>query len=99
MSNTRDDKWLLLAERIDALRIIPRILCFGYGIMYAFAFFWLVKWAMAYDYNGLKDPAMALAIVGMPTAILGMLGGFVAGMTKDYWRGGRKWNSKMGDTE
>ena len=86
------DPWLKWAERIDALRIIPRILCFAYGGLYWVAFFWMVDWAMSYDYNALKNPNIALAIVGLPASLLAILGGIVASMTKDYWKGGRKWN-------
>jgi len=95
MSLPRDDKWLAAAERIDALRVIPRILCFGYGILYWVAFFWLVGWAMEYDYDSLKNPTIAMAIIALPASLLTILGAIVASMTKDYWSGGRKWDSKQ----
>ncbi len=95
MSLPPEDSWLKWAERIDALRIIPRILCFTYGGLYWVAFFWLVRWAMQYDYESLTNPAIAMAVVGLPASLLTILGAIVASMTKDYWSGGRKWDQKQ----
>ena len=80
MSLPPDDPWLRAAERIDAMRIIPRVLCFGYGGLYWVAFFWLIQWVMKYPFDKLEEPAIALAIVGLPASLLTIMGGTVSKM-------------------
>lgn len=76
---------IVTPEQFDKWRIMPRILMTVYYTFYIFAFWRMASWAMDYDYQSLSSDTMALAIVGFPTAILGVLGGVLASLTKNYF--------------
>jgi hypothetical protein len=63
--------WLDVGEIIG--RYMPKMVCFGYYIFFAFAFYYIVDWYMAYDWDTVREPTIALAITAFPTAILGLL--------------------------
>ena len=84
-----DDKVLQLAARIDAFRIIPRLLVIGYYLFFAWFAVYLADWFMAYDFAALESEAVALAIAGFPAAVLGVMTGVLGSLTNNYFRTGR----------
>ena len=74
-----------IAECMDKLRIIPRVLVFsayaGYGLLTYAAW----NWFITFDWNSLENEAVALAIVLFPGAILSALAGVLGGITKAYF--------------
>ena len=72
-------------EQLNAYRIIPRILMAVYYTFFIYAFIWVTKWFMSYDHNSIENEAVALAIAGFPTAILGVLSAVLASLTKNYF--------------
>ena len=91
------DRWLHVAERVDAFRLVPRLIMLGYYTFFIKAWFFVTEWFMAYDWNNIEDPAIALTIAGFPAVILGILTGVLASLTKSYWAGGRDWSKQNVD--
>ena len=91
------DKWLTWAERIDALRVIPRLIMLVYYSFFIKAWFYVVNWFMAFDWSTVERESIALAIVGFPAVILGVLTGVLSTLTNGYWSGGRKWGNESAD--
>jgi len=87
-----DDRWLHIAERVDAFRLIPRLIMLVYYTFFIKAWFFVVEWFMAFDWSSIEDQAIALAIVGFPAIILGVLTGVLSSLTTSYWQGGRDWS-------
>lgn len=84
-----EDPVIHFAERLDALRIIPRFLVILY---YAFfiKFAWFVTdWFMVFDWTTVTEPTVALAIAGFPVGILGVMTGVLGTLTNNYFRTGR----------
>lgn len=69
---------LLIAELLDAYRIVPRILMFGYAVL---------LWQSSWWYMGLTDPTT------QQTSFIGLLWGACGLITKWYFDTGRKWTS------
>lgn len=72
------DPWLLAAQRIDAWRIIPRLVVLFYCVFFAKAWYFIVEWFIAYDWSKLPDDqiigaAAVMAVAGFPAIILGIL--------------------------
>lgn len=68
--------WLTLAEVVDALRLVPRSLVYGYGFVYA----QMMYWAM-----GLKDISPSQA------ALLSTATGVIPFLLNFYMQTGRTW--------
>ena len=73
-----DDRYITLAQRIDAFRLIPRLVLLFYVTFFAKAWYFIVDWFIAYDWTGLPSDqivgAVAVAAVaGFPAIILGIL--------------------------
>lgn len=85
--------WISVAECIDALRVIPRILVIMYYSFFIHAWYYVVGWFMTYDWAPTAGhPEIALAIAGFPAVILGVLTGVLSTLTKAYFDTGRKWD-------
>lgn len=74
----QQDNWLVWAERIDALRIFPRLILFFYLAFFAHAWYFVVSWFMAYDWKALPTDTVigsvaVTAVAGFPAIILGVL--------------------------
>lgn len=89
MSDTSPDAWIRFADRLDALRIIPRSLVIFYYLFFAKFSFYLTDWFMAYDFTAIENQAVALAIAGFPVGILGVMTGVLGTLTNNYFRTGR----------
>lgn len=87
-----DDTFLRVAKRIDALRLIPRLLVIAGYIWYAQFAVWVSGWVMDYPFHDLESESVALAIVAFPTGILGVLAGVLASITNNYFRTGGQTN-------
>jgi len=77
MTEQTQDKWLKLAERIDAFRVFPRIFVMGYGYMAMDIWFW-VKTVPTLTAT---QSAFTTSIVGLCIPLLGW-----------YFSTGRKWS-------
>ena len=69
---------LIIAELLDAYRIVPRILMFGYAAL---------LWESSRWYMALTDPT------SQQTTFIGLLWGACGLITKWYFDTGRKWTS------
>ena len=72
------DPYLNLAARIDALRIIPRLVVVFYCAFFAKAWYFIVGWFIAYDWTSLPEDQIigsvaVAAVAGFPAVILGIL--------------------------
>lgn len=89
MNDTSPDAWIRFADRLDALRIIPRVLVIFYYLFFAKFSFYLTAWFMNYDFTSIDNQAVALAIAGFPVGILGVMTGVLGTLTNNYFRTGR----------
>lgn len=87
--NGTTDRWLLIAKRANALRVIPRILVVAYYVFFIDAWFYVVDWFMAYDWTKVENQAVALALAGFPAAILAVITGVLGTLTNNYFRTGQ----------
>lgn len=83
-----DDPVMKFAARLNALRLIPRTLVVAYYIFFAKFAYYVTDWFMAYDFETVTDPTVALAVAGFPAAILGVMSGVLASLTNNYFRTG-----------
>ena len=88
MTKTPSDKWLVFATRFDAFRVFPRLLLIGYYLFFAWAWIYVVNWFIAFDWNEINEPTVALAIAGFPAAVLGILTGVLSNLTGHYMKTG-----------
>jgi hypothetical protein len=92
VNDVSPDAWIRFADRLDALRIIPRALVIFYYIFFAKFSFYLAAWFMAYDFTTIDNQAVALAVAGFPVGILGVMTGVLGTLTNNYFRTGRGGN-------
>jgi|19_taG_2_1085344.scaffolds.fasta_scaffold00186_13 hypothetical protein len=86
------DKWLLFAERLDALRIVPRLALLGYSTFSMSCIAWLLFWYM--DLPTLeRTAAVSTLITGTITALLGGSTWYAS----SYNAGGRDWSNNDGN--
>lgn len=83
------DPWMLWAARADAWRLIPRLLILTYYVFSIWAWWFVVDWFMAYDFTALESEVVALAVVGFPAIILGVITTVLGSLTNNYFRTGR----------
>ena len=72
------DPYILAARRLNAWRVVPRLVLLFYCAFFARAWFFIVDWFIAYDWNTLPDDqiigaAAVAAVAGFPAIILGIL--------------------------
>lgn len=84
------DPWIRFADRLDALRVIPRILVITYYLFFMHFAYFLSEWFMSYDWSAVDNQAVALAVAGFPVGILGVMTGVLATLSNNYFRTGRK---------
>ena len=89
MTEPSTDAWLRFADRLDALRIIPRALVIFYYLFFAKFSFYLADWFMGYDFTTIENQAVALAVAGFPVGILGVMTGVLGTLSNNYFRTGR----------
>ncbi len=89
MTELSSDAWIRFAERLDALRIIPRSLVIFYYLFFVNFAFYLADWFMAFDWAAVENQAVALAVAGFPVGILGVMTGVLGTLTNNYFRTGR----------
>ncbi len=82
------DPWKVWASRADAWRLIPRILILVYYVFSIWAWQFVVRWFMAYDFAALESEVVALAVVGFPAIILGVITTVLGSLTNNYFRTG-----------
>lgn len=73
-----DDPWILAATRLDAWRVVPRLVVLFYCAFFARAWFYIVDWFIHYDWSQLpNDQIVGVvavgAVAGFPAIILGIL--------------------------
>jgi hypothetical protein len=84
--------WRERADRINAYRVVPRIVLFAYYGFFMYAWFFIVNWFIAFDWSTLPDDQVigsvaAAAIAGFPAIILGILTKVLKELTQSYWNG------------
>ena len=82
------DPWRVWAGRADAWRLIPRLLILTYYVFSIWAWWFVVTWFMAYDFASLESEVVALAVVGFPAVILGVITTVLGSLTNNYFRTG-----------
>lgn len=82
------DPWIVWAGRANAWRLIPRILILVYYVFSIWAWWFVVSWFMAYDFAALESEVVALAVVGFPAIILGVITTVLGSLTNNYFRTG-----------
>ena len=90
MTEPSPDAWIRFADRLDALRIIPRFLVIAYYLFFFQFTYFLAEWFMAYDFATIENQAVALAIAGFPVGILGVMTGVLSALTNNYFRTGAR---------
>jgi hypothetical protein len=88
-TETTPDPWLVWARRVDAWRVIPRLVLMVYYAFFIKAWFYVVVWFMAYDWTEITNEAVALALAGFPAAILGVITVVLGKLTDNYFRTGK----------
>ena len=87
-------EWLEIAERIDAFRIVPRLILVSYYGFFVHAWYYVVTWFMAFQWERIDGNAdVTLAVAGFPAIILGVLTGVLNALTKSYFGTGRNWEN------
>ncbi len=82
-----DDPWLIAAERIDSLRLVPRALIFGYCGWAAYEISATLGW-----YMHLPAAQQSIQNAGLLTALSTVLTGFGVPIFSIYSQNGRDWN-------
>ncbi len=82
------DPWIVWAHRANAWRLIPRVLILVYYVFSIWAWWFVVSWFMAYDFAALESEVVALAVVGFPAIILGVITTVLGSLTNNYFRTG-----------
>ena len=90
MTEHSPDAVIRFANRLDALRIIPRFLVIAYYLFFINFSFYLTDWFMAYDFATIDNQAVALAVAGFPVGILGVMTGVLGTLTNNYFRTGAR---------
>ena len=90
--------WERGAKLLNAYRVIPRVIIFTYYMFFMYAWVFIVKWFIAFDWSSLPSDAVigaaaAAAIAGFPAIILGILSKILKDLTISYWQG----SSSQGD--
>ncbi len=91
------DPVIRFADRLDALRVIPRILVMTYYLFFIYFTLYLADWFMTFDWSAVENQAVALAVAGFPVGILGVMTGVLGTLTNNYFKSGRR--SGNGGTE
>ncbi len=78
----------MTAAVFNEWRVIPRLLMISYYTFFAWAFWSITSWYMAYDFNAITEPTVALAITGFPVGVLGVLSGVLLKLSEHYFKTG-----------
>jgi hypothetical protein len=81
-------KFLDIAETIDSLRLVPRIILFGWGYFTALLCYQTLHW-----YYSEPATARGLEESGMVTGVVGLLTGFWYKIYQEYGSRGRDWDA------
>lgn len=72
-------------EDFNKWRVMPRILMVAYYCFFAVTFWEISGWFMAFDWESVNEPSVALAVAAFPVGILGVLSAVLATLTKNYF--------------
>lgn len=79
--------WLDFAEVFDTLRVVPRVILFGYAYWMIRLTDWLVRW-----YEGLPAAERTGQVTAFVTIVLPGVFGLAVWVYKIYAEGGRAWD-------
>ena len=79
--------WLKVAENIDALRIIPRLLVLAYCVYVFYITTFILRW-----YMELSAAERSLEATGLATVVISAVSGLGSWFLKIYIFSGRKWD-------
>lgn len=85
--------WMDVAEVIDTLRIVPRIVLFGYAWWAGAITYWLVKW-----YEHLPAVERTNQVTAFVTIVLPGVFGLAVYVYRIYADGGRQWDAPVSVT-
>ena len=86
--------WLDLAESVDALRLVPRILILGFAIFAIDQISEMLDW-----YQGLPAAERAVEASGFAFLVIGTIAGLFTKSMDYYFKTGRKWNAPNSDQD
>jgi len=78
-------EWLDIAEILDAMRVVPRVLMALAWTLFSIYIWWTTGW-----YFGLETPSAW--DMGFISSTISALGAALASLTNRYFDSGRKWN-------
>lgn len=87
-------QWLDIAEVIDALRIVPRVVLFGYCWWTVHTVAVVLNWYMA-----LPPTERTLESSGLAGAVVTAITGLASWALKVYVNTGRKWGQGLNDAQ
>jgi hypothetical protein len=90
MTEQEPDAVIRFANRLDALRIIPRFLVMAYYLFFFKFTYFLTDWFIQFDFATIENQAVALAVAGFPVGILGVMAGVLGALTNNYFRTGAR---------
>lgn len=93
--------WERGAKLLNAYRVIPRLVLAAYYTFFIQAWWFIVNWFIAFDWNSLpKDSVIGsvavAAVAGFPAVIMGILTKVLKDLTMSYWNGTPKHNQGEG---
>lgn len=86
------EKWLHIAEILDALRIMPRIMIILFIVLYVFLAINAWEWFLLIDPTAYSDISFGL-MIAFPTTILTAIGGMMTKIFLEYMKSGRDWGN------
>lgn len=86
--------WLAAAEVVDAFRVVPRLILFGYSM-------WTVKvvWYVLDWYTALPAAERSLEASGLAAGVITAVTGLATWAIKVYLAGGRDWTAETTQEE
>ncbi len=87
---------MVKADTINNYRVVPRLILLVYYAFFIFAWYHVVDWFQAFDWNTLpNDPVVgsvaAASVAGFPAIILGILTKILKDLTVSYWQNGHSY--------
>lgn len=85
-------KWLSIAETIDALRLVPRAAVFTLISLYSWYVVHVTQWFMAKEVTTVSDTTFVSATISALGVVLGIV-------VNAYMQSGRKWKNESNREE
>lgn len=85
----KKEDWLAVAEVVDAFRVVPRLILFGYSL-------WTVKvvWHVLDWYTALPASERSIEASGLAAGVITAVTGLATWAIKVYVQSGRSWTGE-----